>query len=136
MPQAIDGAWDFKLLYDGECPLCLREVRMLQRLNKRGRLALEDIAAPDFDASRYGRTFDQLMGQIHGVVPDGRLVTGVEVFRRSYQAVGWGFLTAPTGWPLLRPLFDAAYRWFAKNRLRLTGRGHVCEAGRCAIPTK
>jgi predicted DCC family thiol-disulfide oxidoreductase YuxK len=135
--QASSGAYDFKLLYDGECPLCMREVRMLARLGrKRGRLVLEDIAAPDFDASRYGRTFEQLMGQIHGVLPDGTLVTGMEVFRRSYAAVGWGALLAPTGWPLLRPMFDAAYRWFARNRLRLTGRGAVCEAGRCALPTK
>ena len=130
----IASAWDVKLLYDGECPLCLREVRLMQRLNRNGRLALEDIAAPDFDASRYGRSFEQLMGHIHAVLPDGQLVTGMEVFRRAYAAVGLGPLLAPTGWPLLRPLFDALYAWFAKNRLRLTGRTHACENGRCAVP--
>ncbi|MDB4977775.1 MAG: thiol-disulfide oxidoreductase [Myxococcaceae bacterium] len=127
--------WDVKLLYDGECPLCVREVRMMSWLNKKGRLALEDIAAPGFDAAHYGRTFEQLMGHIHAALPDGRLVTGMEAFRRSYAAVGLGALLAPTGWPLLRPLFDALYGWFAKNRLRLTGRGHVCENGRCAVPS-
>lgn len=135
--QANATGWDFKLLYDGECPLCLREVRLLERLNRKGgRLALEDIAAPDFDATRYGRTFDELMGQIHGVLPTGQLVTGMEVFRRSYAAAGWGALVGFTGWPVLRPVFDAAYRWFARNRLRLTGRSHVCESGRCAVPAK
>ena len=134
--SASTGDWDFKLLYDGACPLCMREVRMLQKLDRRsGRLALEDIAAPDFEAARYGRSFAELMGQIHGVLPDGRLVTGMEVFRRSYAAAGWGAMVGFTGWPPLRPLFDAAYTWFAKNRLRLTGRGHVCEADRCAVRT-
>ncbi|MDB4990451.1 MAG: thiol-disulfide oxidoreductase [Myxococcaceae bacterium] len=125
--------WDVKLLYDGECPLCVREVRFMKWLNYKGRLALEDIASPDFEPSRYGRTLEQLMGHIHAVLPDGQLVTGMEAFRRSYAAVGFGAVFAPTGWPLLRPLFDAAYNWFAKNRLRLTGRGHVCENGRCAV---
>jgi len=135
--SASVGDWDFKLLYDGDCPLCMREVRLLQKLDRRkGRLVLEDIAAPDFSADRYGRSFDELMGQIHGVLPNGQLVTGMEVFRRSYTAAGWGALVGFTSWPLLRPLCDALYTWFAKNRLRLTGRGHVCEAGRCAVHTK
>lgn len=118
--------WDLKLLYDGECPLCAREVRVLARLNRAGRLALEDIAAPDFDPARYGRTHAQLMGQMHGVLPDGRLITGMEVFRCAYAAVGLGALAAPTGWPLLRPLFDRGYAWFARHRLSLTGRS--CDA--------
>ncbi|MET0287383.1 MAG: DUF393 domain-containing protein [Polyangiales bacterium] len=130
------ATWDFKLLYDGECPLCVREVRMMEKLNRKGRLVLEDIAAPDFDASRYGRTFEQLMGSIHGVLPDGQLVTGMEVFRRAYAAVGLGGLVAPTAWPLLKPVFDRAYTLFAKNRLRITGRSQVCANGRCAVPTK
>jgi predicted DCC family thiol-disulfide oxidoreductase YuxK len=74
-----------------------------------------------------------VMGHIHAVLPDGSVVTGMEAFRRSYAAIGLGFLLAPTGLPLLRPLFDRAYDWFAKNRLRLTGRGHVCENERCAV---
>lgn len=125
-----------KLLYDGECPLCVREVRLLAFINRKvhGRLALEDIAQPGFDASQYGRTFEALMGHIHAALPDGTLVTGMEAFRRCYAAVGLGALLAPTGWPVLRPLFDRAYSWFARNRLRITGRRHVCEAGRCAVP--
>lgn len=124
--------WDVKLLYDGECPLCAREVRFIARRNRGGRLALEDIAAPDFDAGRYGTTRAALMGEIHGVLPDGQLITGMEVFRRAYAAVGLGVLAAPTGWPVLRPMFDRAYGWFARNRLRLTGRADACESERCA----
>jgi len=75
------------------------------------------------------------MARIHGVLPDGTRIVGVEVFRRAYAAVGLGWLVAPTRWPLLRPLADAAYRWFARNRLRLTGRGEVCTADRCGLPT-
>jgi predicted DCC family thiol-disulfide oxidoreductase YuxK len=122
-----------RILIDGLCPLCRHEGRLLEKLDRgRGRLQTIDITSPGFDASDYGVTFEQVMGHIHGVTPDGRVVTGMEVFRRSYAAVGWGWLWAPTGWPGLKQAFDLAYRWFAKHRLRLTGRkGEACESDRC-----
>lgn len=130
-------AWQIKVLYDGDCPLCSREVAWLRRRDRAGRIGFEDIADPDFDARAYGTDLDTLMGRIHGVLPDGSLIEGVEVFRRLYAAVGLGWLLAPSRWPLLRPLFDAAYRSFARNRLRLTGRSSAaCESGRCAVPVR
>lgn len=92
-----------------------------------------DIAAAGFDPSRYGATMGEVMGTIHGVTPEGRVITGMEVFRRAYAAVGWGWLLAPTGWPVLRPVFDAAYRFFARHRLGLTGRCEGCVDGRCKV---
>jgi predicted DCC family thiol-disulfide oxidoreductase YuxK len=125
--SARADAFEIALLYDGECPLCAREIAGLRRLDRgRGRLRFVDIAAPGFDASRYGRTRAELMARIHGALPDGRLVEGMEVFRRAYAAVGLGWLLAPTRWPGLRRVADAAYRWFARNRLRLTGRSDAC----------
>jgi len=125
--------WQIKVLYDGDCPLCTREVAMLRKRDAgRGRAVFEDISAPGFDAARYGVDHEVLMARIHGVLPDGSLVEGMEVFRRVYAAVGLGWLLAPTGWPGLRPVFDVAYRWFARNRLRLTGRGGACAEHACA----
>jgi predicted DCC family thiol-disulfide oxidoreductase YuxK len=92
--------WRFKLLYDGGCPFCQREVRWLQRWNRRGYLAFEDISAPEFDPSPYGATREELMAVMHGVFPDGRIVRRVEAFRQAYRAVGLGGLLAPTGWPV------------------------------------
>jgi predicted DCC family thiol-disulfide oxidoreductase YuxK len=69
--------------------------------------------------------------RIHGRLPDGTLVEGVEVFRRLYAAVGLGILVAATRLPGIAQLLDLGYRWFAKNRLRLTGR---CADGACELP--
>jgi predicted DCC family thiol-disulfide oxidoreductase YuxK len=60
------------------------------------------------------------------VLPDGTVIEGMEVFRRAYAAVGLGWVLAPSRWPILGRGFDAAYRWFARNRLRLTGREPEC----------
>jgi len=94
-------------------------------------LIVEDISAEGFDPSRYGLTFEEVMGQIHGITWDGRILRGMEVFREAYQAIGLGLLLAPTGWPVIRPISDMAYRWFARNRLRFTGRAGACDAHRC-----
>jgi predicted DCC family thiol-disulfide oxidoreductase YuxK len=127
----------FTILIDGDCPLCRHEAALLRRLDRgRGRLALVDIASPGFDPAPLGVTMQDIMGTIHGLLPDGRLVTGVEVFRRAYGAVGWGWLWAPTGWPLVRPIADRMYNWFARRRLGLTGRRLVCDGDRCRVEAR
>lgn len=128
------ATWYFKILIDGQCPLCRQEGIFLRWLDRgRRRLIIEDISAPDFDPGKYGKTLDELMGQIHGMTRWGDMVSGMEVFREAYAAVGLGWLLAPTGWPILRQVSDKVYGWFARNRLRLTGRGHTCESGRCRL---
>jgi len=129
--------WDFKLLYDGECPICMREARWLQGRNRQGRLAFEDVSARDFEPAHYGATRAELLGVIHGVFPDGRMVRKVEVFRQAYRAVGLGWLLAPTGWPGLRWVCDRLYEAFARYRMpigRLFGRS--CASETCAIRHK
>ncbi|MBI1369641.1 MAG: DUF393 domain-containing protein [Planctomycetes bacterium] len=122
--------WDIKMLHDGQCPICSREVAMLRRKDVHHRIAFEDITGPDFDAGRYGLTQAAVEGRMHGVLPDGRIVTGVEVFRRTYRAIGLGWLVAPTGWPVLRWVFDGLYAVFAKVRPWL-GRKRRCETDTC-----
>jgi predicted DCC family thiol-disulfide oxidoreductase YuxK len=132
----MDAELPFRILIDGLCPLCQREATLMARLDKgRGNLIIEDIAAPSFDAAKYGTTFETVMGSIHGVLPDGRLVQGMEVFRRAYATVGCGWVLAWTRWPIAKQLTDAAYVVFAKYRLGLTGRKDACEGGRCKLPS-
>jgi predicted DCC family thiol-disulfide oxidoreductase YuxK len=129
--------WRFKLLYDGQCPFGRLEARWLQRWNREGRLAFEDISAPGFEPQRYGVTHADVLGAMHGVFPDGRLVRKVEAFRQAYGAVGLGWILAPTRWPVLRWIFDGLYALFARCRVSV-GRlfGNSCTAGRCDVSTR
>ena len=62
----------------------------------------------------------ELEQQIHAVLPDGTVIRRMEVIRAAYRKIGLGWLTAPTGWPLLRPLFDTLYAGVAKHRQTLS----------------
>ena len=103
---------------------------MLRGRDRKRRIRFVDIAEPGFDAASIGRTQQMLMDAIHGRLPDGTLVDGVEVFRRLYTAIGFGPLVALSRLPGVRQLLDLAYRVFARNRLRLTGR---CVDGKCEL---
>jgi predicted DCC family thiol-disulfide oxidoreductase YuxK len=70
---------------------------------------------------------------VHGVMPDGTIVRGLEVIRRAYSAVGWGWMMAPTGWPGLKWLCDRVYAWFAKNRRKWSWATTACDEGRCDV---
>jgi predicted DCC family thiol-disulfide oxidoreductase YuxK len=131
--QANPDSFEFEVFFDGDCPLCVREIRMLKRLDEQGRrIRFTDIQAPGFDFAQLGVGYRELMARIHGRLPSGELVTGVEVFRRLYAAVGFRRLVALTRLPLVKQLLDVAYELFAKNRLRLTGR---CTPELCERPT-
>lgn len=114
--------FDIEVFYDGACPLCLREINMLGRRDHGARIRFTDIAADGFDADAVGVTWEALMERIHGRLPDGTVIEGVEVFRRLYAAVGFAPLVALSRAPGVSQLLDLAYHLFAKNRLRLTGR--------------
>ena len=119
------------MFFDGDCPLCTREITLLRRLDRRSRIRFTDITAASFDPSTTPWTAAELMASIRGRLADGTPIEGVEVFRRLYAAVGLRSLAALSRLPGVKQGLDFAYERFAKNRLRLTGR---CAKDGCAVP--
>ena len=119
-----------EVFYDGQCPLCLREVNMLKRKDSLGAIRFIDITPEEFDAAEVGKTHGELMEKIHARLPNGQWITGVEVFRRLYDAVGYKKSVAISRLPGITHLLEAGYALFARNRLRLTGR---CDASCRAV---
>jgi predicted DCC family thiol-disulfide oxidoreductase YuxK len=116
--------WRIKLLYDGECPLCLREVNFLQKRDAgRGLVAFVDIADENYRSEDNANIdFETAMGRIHAVLPDGTVVKNVEVFRRVYEVLGMGWIYAITKLPVIGSLANTLYGIWADLRLKLTGR--------------
>lgn len=120
------------LYIDGACGMCSREANLMVRLDQgRGYIAFDDINRPDFDPASLGRSAHDVHTRIHAKLDDGRVIEGLEVFRRAYALIGRGWLLAPTGWPILRPIFDALYRLFARHRRRIS---RLFFASACPMP--
>lgn len=124
----------FEVFFDGACPLCRREIEWLRRKDSTNQICFTDIADPDFDPHSTGKSFQQLMARIHGRLPNGEVIEGVEVIRQLYLAVGYRKLVAISRLPLIRNLLELGYRIFAPIRLRLPGRH--CHDGSCSINVK
>ncbi|NET60278.1 MAG: DUF393 domain-containing protein [Symploca sp. SIO2E6] len=120
-------SWQIKLLYDGECPLCVREVNFLSKRDAgRGIVAFVDIADPNYTPKTHGGIdFETAMGRIHAVLPDGTIIKNIEVFRRVYEALGMGWIYAVTKLPIIGSIADKLYEIWADKRLALTGRPNL-----------
>jgi len=138
------GVYPLEFLYDGNCPICVFDVTHLGRADRRGLLKFIDVTAPDFNAAEFGRSTEELLARIHARRADGVLIEGPEVFRLSWEAIGYGWLVAPTRWPGIAWITERAYRWFARNRMALSRRfggvferlTPVCDEGVCRRPVK
>ena len=127
---------DLTLLFDGGCPLCVREVRFLRDRDRHQRIAFVDIDASEYNPAAYGNiSYRMAMGRIHALKPNGDVLQDIAVFREAYRLIGLGWLYAPTRWPLIAPLANLAYGFWASRRLQWTGRADLdtlCR-DRCAL---
>jgi predicted DCC family thiol-disulfide oxidoreductase YuxK len=119
--------WQIKLLYDGECPLCVREVNFLTKKDAgRGIVNFVDIASLDYDPqANAGIDFATAMGRIHAILPDGTIVKNVEAFRLVYEYLGIGWIYAATKIPIVGAIADWIYGIWADWRLKLTRRPDI-----------
>ena len=86
-------------------------------------MAFIDIDDPAYAPEENGGVdFESAMGRIHAVLPNNTVIKNVEVFRQIYSILGIGWLYAPTKWPVLGPLVDKLYDFWADRRLAWTGR--------------
>ena len=137
------------LLYDASCPVCKLEMDNLRERDQLNKLNFVDASAPGFDAGKYGVNLTEVMRVIHGIKPDGTVVTGVETIHLAYRAAGLGWLTAASNLPILKPICNWAYEQLAKNRHRVSEvfadviiriaarraekRSRACKEGKCTI---
>ena len=91
--------------YDGSCPLCIREIAVMRRLDRASAIAFVDVASPTsvcpLDAA-------DLLARFHAE-ENGTLLSGAAAFAAMWRAI-----------PMLRPLGLAARnRWVLAGLERL-----------------
>ncbi|MCQ3028373.1 DUF393 domain-containing protein [Pseudomonas tremae] len=131
--------WPLTLYFDGECPLCAREVKILRARAAPDRLSFVDISDEAFDAEAVGFTLAQMESSLHAKFDDGTWVTGLDATLWSWRAAGLGFWAAPLSWRWARPLLNIVYRLFCRWRPHLAWLPHPdgsarCRGDSCAVP--
>jgi predicted DCC family thiol-disulfide oxidoreductase YuxK len=106
-----------KVWYDGACPLCLREIALMRRLDRRGSVTFIDVADGSDPSCPIDRT--QLLARFHAE-EDGVIYDGAAAFAAMWRAIP---LLRPLGLaaraPLVLRMLETAYIRFLKLRPRL-----------------
>lgn len=114
------------MIYDGDCPFCIRWIERVRQWQKPGVLAylpLQDDRAPEIS----GRSRDQLRHAIHLALPDGRVFHGARaVAELAPYLRGGGLLSAIFEIPGVLPVAERVYAWIARRRY-----GIGCSSDRC-----
>ena len=110
----------FTIFYDGHCPLCQKEIKLLQKHNHQAQLAFVDIMQDDFAQQYPHLDWQALHDRIHGMQDDGTMLIGLDATHKAWSLVGKGWVYAPLRWPVVRIFADWFYVFFAKHRHRIS----------------
>lgn len=106
-----------KVWFDGACPLCLREIALMRRLDKRGAITFVDVAAGADPSCPIDRA--QLLARFHAE-EEGVVYSGAAAFAAMWRAIP---LLRPLGlaahWRPVLKVLEAGYVQFLKVRPRL-----------------
>ncbi len=118
--------------YDGQCPLCSREIAHYRRLAKGAPVSFVDIAAPVFDAAQHGVDLRQAHQILHVRVGD-EMRTGFGAVIAMWEAIpAYRWLARLARLSGVYSLADVGYRIFARFRPYLQRPlRHTCPADRC-----
>ncbi|HEV8410105.1 MAG TPA: DUF393 domain-containing protein [Gemmatimonadaceae bacterium] len=104
------------VLYDGSCGACSRWVPFWSPTLRRMDLGVAALQDPDV-MRRLDLTPEELHSDIRILFSDDRQLAGADVYRYVMRRVWWAYpLYLVSIAPVLRSIFDAAYRVFARHR--------------------
>jgi predicted DCC family thiol-disulfide oxidoreductase YuxK len=116
-------AYPLTIYYDASCPVCATEMAEIKMRDVNQQLELVDCSAPAFDdaeANSAGVSREAMMRIIHARDAHGTWLRGVDVFVAAYEAVNVPLMAKLWGNRLLRPFWNRAYPWIARNRQPLS----------------
>ena len=113
-------------LFDGGCPLCLRETNFIKKRDISKQIAFIDINSKEYDKRIFNDiSYAEAMSNLHGIMENGEIIRGLDVLAYSYELIGLGWDYYPLKIKFLSPLLRMAYKYWAKYRLQITGRSNI-----------
>jgi predicted DCC family thiol-disulfide oxidoreductase YuxK len=124
------------LIYDGQCPICMKAVRWVKKRMLPGSIDLMACQSPERRKKYPDMPEAQCMEAMQFVLPDGRTTAGAEALPHILRRMrGWRWLARFLELPGIRHLSPRVYRWVARNRYTLSvivtrkgsGQGPACD---------
>ena len=126
------------IFYDGQCPLCIKEMEYLKRCDKNNLIGLVDIHQNKLMEKYPDIKFDDAMQILHAKYQN-KIIKGLEVTYIAWSIVGKEFWVTPLKWPIIKPISNKLYLVFARNRYAISSRfaqffgfkAPTCQSGAC-----
>ena len=113
-------------LFDGGCPLCLRETNFLKSKDELNKIDFVDINNVDYNPILFKDiSYAEAMSNLHGILENGNIIKGLDVLAYSYELIGLGWVYYPLKIEFLAPVLRLFYKFWAKYRLKITGRSNI-----------
>ena len=113
-------------LFDGGCPLCVRETNFLKSKDIQNQIKFVDINDEKYNSTLFSDiTYEMAMSNLHGILENGVIIKGLDVLAFSYELIGLGWVYSPLKIKFLSPLLRLIYMYWAKYRLQITGRSNI-----------
>jgi predicted DCC family thiol-disulfide oxidoreductase YuxK len=108
------------VLYDGSCGLCSRLASHWENVLKRNGFHT-DVLQAGWVSQKLQLPYDELVADIRLLLVNGEQRQGAEVYRYVMRRIWWARpVYFASTLPVLRSIFDGAYRRFADNRYRVS----------------
>ena len=113
-------------LFDGGCPLCVRETNFLKSKDELNKIDFVDINNVDYNPILFKDiSYAEAMSNLHGILENGNIIKGLDVLAYSYELIGLGWVYYPLKIEFLAPVLRLFYKFWAKYRLKITGRSNI-----------
>lgn len=126
------AAPEVALFWDGGCPLCRKEIAYYKYLDQERRVEWVDIDASPEALVPHGVLRKDAMAKIHAYDHStSSVLIGVPAFMLVWEKLPYWNVLPPLlrSMPFALPAVDAAYAFWAKRRLGITGRLRTLEQG-------
>ena len=111
------------LFFDGSCPLCTKEIKLLEDIND-GSLAFMDVHKCDIDDSMPSQL--DMLKVLHLRTAEGEWIKGVPATVQAWSHTRWGWVFKPLLWPLVNHAAAYAYNIWAEKRYRRLYDCEIC----------
>ncbi len=113
-------------LFDGGCPLCVRETNFLKSKDDLNKIDFVDINNVGYNPILFKDiSYADAMSNLHGILENGNIIKGLDVLAYSYELIGLGWVYYPLKIEFLAPVLRLFYKFWAKYRLKITGRSNI-----------